>query len=233
MKTKKTKKANLELSRSRFFLIGLVFALAVTLSAFEWRTIEKNDNIGIGCFDIPNDWIETDEVYRIPKPKLPEVKVPEKKSPNLNPVEKIIEHVEGNEPIDDFPEIDDDLDFGDEEGTVQEDVLPKEPLTYAEVMPKFNCSDNATEEFYRYIQQNVRYPQKAKSIGESGIVYVDFVVDTNGKIKKVKAKNHIGGGCSEEAERVVRSMPDWCPGKQGNKNVAVKMVLPVNFSLKN
>ena len=52
------------------------------------------------------------------------------------------------------------------------------------------------------------------------------------KIKDVKLIRGIGGGCDEEALRVVRNMPDWNPGKQRGKPVSVQFRLPVNFTLR-
>jgi len=58
------------------------------------------------------------------------------------------------------------------------------------------------------------------------------VVDKEGKIKEAKILRGIGGGCDEEALRVVKSMPDWKPGRQNGRSVQVQYNLPVNFTLK-
>jgi protein TonB len=63
-------------------------------------------------------------------------------------------------------------------------------------------------------------------------VYVNFVVDKDGKIKESKVLRGIGGGCDEEALRVVRAMPEWKAGRQNGRNVQVSYNLPVNFTLK-
>jgi protein TonB len=72
----------------------------------------------------------------------------------------------------------------------------------------------------------------ANSAGISGVVYVTFVVDKDGKIKDVKVLRGIGGGCDEEAVRVVKNMPSWKPGKQRGKSVTVQYNLPIRFTLR-
>ena len=63
-------------------------------------------------------------------------------------------------------------------------------------------------------------------------MYVTFVVDKDGKIKDAKILRGIGGGCDEEALRVVRNMPEWKSGRQNGRPVQVQYNLPVNFTLK-
>jgi protein TonB len=87
------------------------------------------------------------------------------------------------------------------------------------------------EELYKYLQKNIRYPEMARSNGIQGTVYVQFVVNKYGKIKDAKVLRGIGGGCDEEAIRVVMGMPDWKPGKQNGLAVPVYFNLPVKFTL--
>ena len=63
-------------------------------------------------------------------------------------------------------------------------------------------------------------------------MYVTFVVEKDGSVTGVRVLRDIGGGCGQEAIRVIKSMPKWTPGKQRGKNVRVQYNLPVNFSLK-
>jgi len=62
-------------------------------------------------------------------------------------------------------------------------------------------------------------------------VFVTFVVEPNGSISNVKVLRGIGGGCDEEATRVVKNMPSWTPGKQRGKPVRVQFNLPIRFIL--
>ncbi len=71
----------------------------------------------------------------------------------------------------------------------------------------------------------------ARESGIQGRVYVTFVVETNGSITDVRLLRGIGGGCDEEAIRVVKMMSKWTPGKQRGKPVRVQFNLPVRFVL--
>ncbi|MBM3931252.1 MAG: energy transducer TonB, partial [Sphingomonadales bacterium] len=56
--------------------------------------------------------------------------------------------------------------------------------------------------------------------------------DERGKIDKVQVLRGIGGGCDEEAIRVVKSMPQWKSGKQRGMPVRVQYNLPFRFTLR-
>lgn len=101
---------------------------------------------------------------------------------------------------------------------------------YTEVheMPQFPGGKAA---MYEFLASHVRYPTWAKENGVSGIVYVSFVVDKDGTIRREKIEQGIGGGCDEEALRVVRRMPRWTPGVAFGNNVKVRFKLPIHFSL--
>ncbi|MBP8726430.1 MAG: energy transducer TonB [Saprospiraceae bacterium] len=113
---------------------------------------------------------------------------------------------------------------------VMEEVKPKEEevFNYVEQMPAFPDGESA---MMKYIRENVRYPSIAKENGIEGTVVIQFVVSSSGDIKKVQVARGIGGGCDEEAVRVVRSMPNWRPGKHNGKAVPVSFTLPIRFKL--
>ena len=79
--------------------------------------------------------------------------------------------------------------------------------------------------------KNVKYPEAAKKEGLEGTVVVDFVVQEDGSLTKFKVLKDIGGGCGEEAVRVMKMMPKWIPGKKDGKAVSVNFKLPVKFKL--
>jgi len=87
------------------------------------------------------------------------------------------------------------------------------------------------EALYKFVQQNIKYPQLAKENNITGRVFVQFVVEKDGSVSNVRAARDIGGGCGAEAVRVVKSMPKWTPGKQRGKAVRAAYTLPVNFNL--
>jgi protein TonB len=115
-----------------------------------------------------------------------------------------------------------------DQSNVVEEAYEK-PFTIVEQMPEF---PGGTESMMKFIASNVKYPAMARETGISGNVFVSFVVNKNGEISNVKVLRGIGGGCDEEAIRVVRSMPAWIPGKQNGKPVPVQFNLPIKFVLK-
>ncbi|MBS9525794.1 energy transducer TonB [Litoribacter ruber] len=87
------------------------------------------------------------------------------------------------------------------------------------------------EAWIAYLSQNLIYPDKAKQDGIEGTVYLSFVVEVDGSIQGVEILRGIGGGCDEEAMRVVKNAPDWEPGKQRDQTVNVRMRVPIKFQL--
>ena len=61
---------------------------------------------------------------------------------------------------------------------------------------------------------------------------VQFIINKSGEVSNVEIAKGIGGGCDEEAVRVIKNMPSWKPGKQNGLAVNVRMVIPIAFKLK-
>lgn len=89
-----------------------------------------------------------------------------------------------------------------------------------------------SESLNAYLMANVKYPQLARESGIAGTVFVQFVVEANGAVSNITIARGIGGGCDEEALRVIKGMPHWKPGKQNGKAVRVKLSLPIKFDLR-
>ncbi|AYQ34502.1 energy transducer TonB [Runella sp. SP2] len=83
----------------------------------------------------------------------------------------------------------------------------------------------------QYLQKNLKYPAAASRANVSGRVFLTFVVNTDGSIQDIQVLKGLGFGCDEEAQRVVKGMPKWKPGKQSGRNVRVKYNLPISFVL--
>ena len=77
----------------------------------------------------------------------------------------------------------------------------------------------------------MKYPETARKEGIQGRVYVTFVVETDGTITDIRVLRGIGGGCDEEAVRVVKTMPKWTSGVQREQAVRVQFNLPIRFVL--
>ncbi len=108
------------------------------------------------------------------------------------------------------------------------DFGEEEIYKVVEEMPEFLGGDKAMLEF---MYSEIQYPAIAKKNGIEGLVVVDFVITPNGNITNASIKRDIGGGCGEEAIRIVKEMPKWKPGKQRGKRVSVQFNLPVRFKL--
>lgn len=102
-------------------------------------------------------------------------------------------------------------------------------FTIVEEMPSFPGGE---AELFKYLGKTVKYPPMAQDAGITGVVYMTFVVDEQGKVRDPKVLRGIGGGCDEEAIRVVKAMPAWEPGKQRGKPVRVQYNLPIRFTLR-
>ncbi|PWK28175.1 protein TonB [Arcicella aurantiaca] len=87
------------------------------------------------------------------------------------------------------------------------------------------------EALAKFLQKNLRYPTSAANANVEGKVFMQFVVGQDGSITKVDILKGIGFGCDEEAQRVVKLMPKWSPGKQSGRAVAVRFTLPISFHL--
>jgi protein TonB len=83
----------------------------------------------------------------------------------------------------------------------------------------------------QYLGKNLKYPAAASRANVSGRVFLTFVVNTDGSIQDIQVLKGLGFGCDEEAQRVVKGMPKWKPGKQSGRNVRVKYNLPISFVL--
>lgn len=86
---------------------------------------------------------------------------------------------------------------------------------------------------YKYVASQIEYPTKARKKGVQGNVHVSFYVDEAGKIVGVSIEKGIGGGCDEEAMRVVRKARkfSWIPATLRGQKVKRKVILPVTFKL--
>jgi TonB family protein len=105
---------------------------------------------------------------------------------------------------------------------------PEEVLSYAEVMPEF---PGGMTEMIKFLQENMIYPEEMKENGIEGRIYVQFVVTKTGSIEEVTIAKGINA-LNREAIRLVKQMPNWKPGTNYGKQVNVKMVIPILFSLK-
>ncbi|MGR3810022.1 TonB family protein [Jiulongibacter sp. NS-SX5] len=108
--------------------------------------------------------------------------------------------------------------------------LVSSDTTYAKVeqIPEF---PGGTKAMFKFIGENLKYPEAAQKEGIEGRVFVKFVVKKDGSIGETKILKDLGAGTGEETIRVIKSFPRWNPGKQDDKPVAVWFTMPVFFKL--
>ena len=112
---------------------------------------------------------------------------------------------------------------------------PEQPVegkvfTVVEKQPEF---PGGVKAMYQFLEKNIKYPSAAARSEVSGRVFLSFIITSQGKIQDVKVLKGIGFGCDEEALRVVSAFPNWIPGSQDGKPVAVKFNLPIHFQIEN
>lgn len=114
--------------------------------------------------------------------------------------------------------------------TCMDSEQPAEPaeIVYAETMPDFNGGGWALN---NYLRNGIRYPQYAFENKIQGKVYVEFIVEADGKVTTPKVLKSPHESLSQEAIRVLLAMPLWQPATFKGRNVASRYVLPVNFKL--
>jgi protein TonB len=110
-----------------------------------------------------------------------------------------------------------------------EDLVPEDSVfIIVEEEPVFPGGISA---LLRTISQNIEYPEIAKETGTKGRVFVNFVVNQQGKVEQVKVIRGVDPLLDREAARVISNLPDWTPGKQRGKPVKVAFTVPINFQL--
>ena len=225
MEEKKSPKANLENKKLMFMQIGLVISLLIAWLAFEHKSYDKRE---IDPSLLNREVVVDEEMVEITKQeeqKPQPVEMP-KQTTQLEIVQDDVEvedieinaDVDQNEVIEEYVPVE----------VEEEDVQEQEIFQIVEEMPAYPGGD---QKLMEYVAKNIKYPQIARETGIQGRVFVGFVVEPDGSVSNVKVLRGIGGGCDEEAMRVVKNMPKWKPGKQRGKAVRVSYMLPVNFKL--
>ena len=90
----------------------------------------------------------------------------------------------------------------------------------------------ALRDMFRFIGELLVYPEEALAEGIEGIVYVDFTVEPDGSRSDMRIVRGIGGGCDEEAMRVIDLFPNWRPGTKDGLAVAMDYRMPVKFKIR-
>ncbi|OFY87103.1 MAG: hypothetical protein A3F72_16475 [Bacteroidetes bacterium RIFCSPLOWO2_12_FULL_35_15] len=218
-------------------------SLLVTLSFFGclaflgvWLTNNK--------FEVPqltdsNDPLVITKIfeYNIPEPPKPEVKIKPENSTQKTQSGQFVASNEKDKKIDkaalDLPISKNPNPKGNDSVAKNEDPVvpklleekkPEKIEIIVDQMPEF-------ENMGQYISRNLHYPALAREMETKGIVYLTFVIEIDGSVSNVQILKGIGGGCEQEALRVIKNMPKWKPGINHGKLVRVQCNLPVKFTL--
>jgi protein TonB len=229
-----------------FLLIVLIPVISDAISKIRGSMVDEEVIVLIDLAPPPP---LTDEPPPPPPPEVPPPPPPSKPTIRYTPpVVKADEQVIDEEPppiIQDLKDIaigtktqegsSDGVDLGilDEYGTGPiappvVEVKKEEIFTRVEQMPQFGSGE---KELLEYLAKHIKYPAIARENGIQGTVVIQFVVDKDGRVTEPVVVREVGGGCDEEALRVIKNMPRWIPGKQQGKAVKVRYTLPVRFRL--
>ncbi len=231
MEVKKTSKASLENKRFLFLEIGFVLTLVIVLGAFNWSTKEKQTAV----LEAENAVVEVEDMIPITQETPP----PPEAAPKIPVLSDQIDVVDDNIKVDDnmFQNLEDDANSGveimdyiesaPEEETVEEEAIP---FQLVEEKPSFNGGD--ANEFSKWVNSRLVYPEIAKENGVQGRVTLQFTVNADGTVSNVKVLRGVDSSLDKEAVRVVSSSPKWKPGKQRDRAVKVTYTFPVIFQLR-
>ncbi|MBR1433526.1 MAG: TonB family protein, partial [Bacteroidales bacterium] len=184
MEIKKSEKASLENKKLLFTEIGFVFALLVVLGAFEYTTKEKK----VSMFEQEEAVVEIEDMVPITEETPP----PPEAAPKIPVLSDQIDIVDDDIKLEDdtFLNLEDDANMGveimDYVEEVEEEVVEEEaiPFQLVEEKPSFNGGD--ANEFSKWVNSRLVYPEIAKENGVQGRVTLQFTVEADGRVTNVK-----------------------------------------------
>ena len=229
MEIKKTEKANLENKKLLFTEIGLIISLLIVFVAFEWT----QEEVKVSNLEDTTQVITEEEIIPITQETPP----PPPSAPKIPILSDQIDIVDDEIKIDDdmFMNLEDDASLGVEimdYVEVQEEVVEEEaiPFQLVEEKPSFQGGD--ANQFSKWVNSRLVYPEIAKENGVQGRVTLQFTVEKDGSVTKVKVLRGVDPSLDKEAVRVVSMSPKWKPGKQRDRAVPVTYTFPVIFQLR-
>ncbi len=223
----KKKHHNPEKNRTLNFQVGLVVVLSLLLVAFNWNTKQRKlaDLGTIMAVSLEDDMIQTRHKEKIKPPPPP------KKRPGVTVLE-IIDNSEKETIGDIGTEFEPDLGMESTKINIapeKEDNEDNIPIILAPSEPAMFKGGLAA--MRTFLQKNLQYPKDAKIYEIEGKVSLRFTVDPNGRISDIEVLRSPDPILSQEAIRVVKSMPDWKPAKQAGRKVYTRLSIPINFKL--
>ena len=229
MEIKKTPKADLENRRTLYTEIGLVVALLVVWGAFSYSTKEK----AVASLGEDTQVVEVEDMVPITQETPP----PPPEAPKIPVLSDQIDIVEDDIKVDDnFMSLEDDANLGveimDYVEEVKEEVVEEEAIPFQLVEEKHSFNGGDANEFSKWVNSKLQYPEIAKENGVQGRVTLQFTVNPDGSVSNVKVLRGVDSSLDKEAVRVVSMSPKWKPGKQRDRAVKVTYTFPVIFQLR-
>ena len=229
MEIKKSEKASMENKKLLFLEIGLVVSLLITYLAFEWTSKETK----VSTLEDTTEIVLEEEIIPITQETPP----PPPAAPKIPILSDQIDIVDDEIELEDdmFMNLEDDASLGVEimdYVEVEEEVVEEEaiPFQLVEEKPSFQGGD--ANQFSKWVNQRLVYPEIAKENGVQGRVTLQFTVEKDGSVTKVKVLRGVDPSLDKEAVRVVSQSPKWKPGKQRDRAVPVTYTFPVIFQLR-
>ena len=230
MEIKKSEKASLENKKLLFTEIGLVVALGIVYGAFNYSSRDAKTAV----LEDTTQVLVEEEMIAIQN----ELPPPPPEAPNIPVLSDQIEIMDDDIKLDDdlFINLEDDttgveiMDY--KEAEVEEEEVEEEasPFQLVETKPSFNGGD--ANEFSKWVNSRLVYPEIAKENGVQGRVTLMFTVEADGRVTNVRVVRGVDEALNKEAVRVVSSSPKWKPGKQRDRAVKVTYTFPVIFQLR-
>lgn len=225
---KKSPKANLEVHKGTYILMGLVLSISLLFFAFEWSTRTSKLDKNVLVQDVLAE--EEIEITRRDPTPPPPPPPPEPETPEL--IEVVEDKVETKMEIqseDDQSKRQTNVYVPPPPKPKQEEVTD-EVFVVVEHQPEFPGGNTA---MMKFLSDNIKYPVIAQENGIQGRVICNFVVERDGSITDVQVVRGQDPSLDREAVRVIQQMPRWKPGKQRGQAVRVRFTLPVVFRLQN
>ena len=229
MENKKSTKASLENKRLLFAETGLIIALMVVFGLFEWTSSSRP----LAQLEDNTRMLEEEDVVAIELDTPP----PPPSAPVLPDISDLLQIVDDQIELDfDFVDLTEEngqeiaLQPYIEKKVYEEDVEETIPMVVVETKPSFNGGD--ANEFSKWVNGRLVYPEPAREMGLQGRVVLQFTIGTDGSVSDVKLLKGVDPLLDQEALRVVASSPRWSPGKQRDHAVKVSYTFPVVFRLR-
>ena len=230
MEIKKSEKASLENKKLLFTEVGLVIALLIVYLGFNWSSKDAQ----VAVLEDTTQAVVEEELIAIQN----ELPPPPPEAPSIPVLSDQIDIVDDDIQLDDdlFMNLEDNnqaIEIQDyREAEVEEEEVEEEaiPFQLVEQKPSFNGGD--ANEFSKWVNSRLVYPEIAKENGVQGRVTLQFTVEADGRVTNVRVLRGVDESLDKEAVRVVSSSPKWKPGKQRDRAVKVTYTFPVIFQLR-